>query len=84
MKLFTYVIFAIFLLLILIRCSYSSQHSVHKHTQLGLNGRKVSNQLGVPKDKYALLLLKFFNAQLSLYGYLNVGLWTTTKVSTKE
>ena len=51
---------------ILIRCSYSYQYAVHKHTQSGLNGQKASNQLGVPKDKYALFLLKFVNAQLSL------------------
>jgi len=40
MKLFTYVIFSILLLLLLIRCSYSSQHAVHKHTQSGLMDRK--------------------------------------------
>jgi len=32
------------------------------------DGQKDSAQLGVPKGKYVLLLLKFVNAQLSLYG----------------
>jgi len=40
MNLFTYVIFSILLLLLLIRCSYSSQQTVHKHTQSGLIDRK--------------------------------------------
>ena len=48
------------------------------------DGQKDGAQLGYPKDKYTLLLLKFVNAQLSFYGYLCVGLWTTTNSQHKR